>query len=124
MRQNQANAISDEITDADTIFPVRILSSKLSLNDHGLSVGYAKPVSQAFYLPFEPDGDVVKLWTRFDSGGVNVVDYSCFDNNIEVRHDDEAGAPQPTLIMTAEDDGVAKNKISSLNFCCGVPIAV
>lgn len=113
MRQNQANAITDEITDADTIFPVRILNSKLSLNDHGLSVAYSKPVSQAFFMPFEPDGDVVKLWTRFDSGGVTVTDYSCFKNEIEIRHDDEGNAPQPQLLMTVEDDGVAKNKISS-----------
>jgi hypothetical protein len=113
LRQNQSNAIQDEITDADTIFPVRILSSKMSMDDKNLTVGYTKPVSQAFYLPFEPDGNVVKLWTRFDSGGVNVTDYSHFRNNIEIRHDDEAGAPQPTLLMTAEDDGVAKNKISS-----------
>ena len=112
-RQNQANAITDEITDADTIFPVRILNSKLSLNDSGLSVGYVKPVSQAFFMPFEPDGNVVKLWARFDSGGVNVTDYSCFENNIEIRHDDENAAPQPQLLMTAEDDGISKNKISS-----------
>lgn len=114
LRQNQANAISDEITDADTIFPVRILQSKLSLDDKNLTVGYSKPLSQAFYLPFEPDGDHVKLWTRFDSGGVTVQDYSCFGNNIEIKYGGaDYDAPQPHLLMTTEDDGVAKNKISS-----------
>ena len=69
LRQNQSNAITSEITDADTIFPVRILNSKVSMSDKGMTVGYSKLISQAFYMPFEPDGDVVKLWTRFDSGG-------------------------------------------------------
>jgi hypothetical protein len=111
LRVNQNNAISEEITDSETIFPLRVLTGKMEISDKRLTTGYARSKNQNFYLPFETDGKVVKLWSRFDCGGVDVPDYSHYKNKIEIRH--AATAPQPELIMAAEDDGVAGNKISS-----------
>ena len=74
--------------------------------------GYTRALtpSTAFFMPFEPDGNSLRMDVKFDSGGDKLFDYSYMGNDINIGYDTDF----PTLIKNTEDDGVTAGTIVSI----------
>lgn len=112
-RANLQEAVTEQITISDKISPLRILRSKIEVTDEGFTTAVVKDriPGKLYFMPFEPDGRVLRLDLKFDHGGTSLYDHSMIGGNeVEIVGD----VTEPVLIKGSYDDGVTSGKISSI----------
>jgi len=107
-KQN-ANEAQENIITSDKISPIRILRSKVEVDDRKMMTGYTRPrdPSNIYQMPLEPDGNHLRLQLKFDSGCGELSDYSMMENKATVEFQDQL----PILLKGTEDDGITAGDI-------------